>query len=224
MVIGATDITDPENEVVATLRRHAAEYRLQKRFITVAMILVVIGLLATLIFGRLEFAPSWWSQIVDVMPWFLVFVGGAAMMARQQLLDSATRTVSFPDKRVLAPIVELLDSPEESERNLARQAIRRLLPLFTEEDFCALSSDQRLKLMESIRSCPDADFVTAVLTSAKKYGRLDCIAPIEDFVRGKTALRKSEMPWPGSLAHMALADIRMRTAESLIELRSRECR
>lgn len=209
--------TRTENEVVARMRRCAAEYRFKKRFIATAMILVSVVLLATLVFERWGVTPSWWSNVTEFLPWFLVFVGGAAMMAQQRLHDSVKRVVSFTDKRLLAPIIELLDSENEGERVLACHACRRLLPLFTEEDFADLTSDQRIRLMKSIGSSKDAVFVATVLSAAKKYGQQDCLAPLDDFIKGRIAVHKDERAYSGSLAHMALADIRLRVARSQIE-------
>jgi hypothetical protein len=217
MVIRSFDFETTDDEVVASLRRHAAEYRAKRRTITVAMILVAAGVLASFAFDRLGLTPPGWSQLVEFMPWFLVFVGGAAMMAKERLQESVKRASSLSDKRLVAPITELLDSEQETERVLAYQAIRRLLPLFNEEDFTRLSHDQRQRLLKSIRKSRDADFVASVLALVKKYGNRDCIAPLEDFIKNRSAVRKGERAWSGSLAHMALADIRMRVARTQID-------
>jgi hypothetical protein len=217
------NMNDPSRQMlsadplVATLLSKADDLRSKKRAITIAMILVFIGAIATFIFGRGASTSSLWSNIEQFLPWSLVFVGGAAATARAQLQTVAQLAAAVDYKRALGPFILLLDDPNPDQKKLAEEVVIRLLPRITANDFQALSSEERSTLFNAARSTVNARYALSLIEAAKNFGDQTCIAPLEDFLHGSIRLRAAEADRARTSAQMALADIRMRVARAHIE-------
>jgi len=205
------------DEIVEQLVDDAKTFERNSLFLDATIWLVGVAAISALIATRYLVLQEPWATFESWLPWILVFAGGGLAMARKQVEETARAAKSIDDMRVLGPMIQLLDSPTPEVRVFASRAVMNLLPNCEPDDFLKLSSERQHQLLESIFKNPNPLYVSAVITAARRFATPQCIAPLEEFAAGKSAMKRDVGHRARTQAHMALAGIRMQLARQRIE-------
>jgi hypothetical protein len=146
-------------------------------------------------------------------------VSGAAAAATGRHKMAARAASKLSDKRVASSLIDLLDTQDKGIRELLEEGLSKTLPLFEQEDYDALSDEQKSKLFKSLAKTQNMNYAVGAMGLLRRNAGTNAIPTLETVAEGKSALRKKDGARAQSLASMALADIRMRAAKKTIDAR-----
>jgi hypothetical protein len=138
-----------------------------------------------------------WHRLLATVWHTIALGGGAAWLVSRWHLRRIERALllltSSQDKRVVGPLLSSLDIGTRKTRELARNALSRLLPLLTDADRNTLIAHQET-LRQALRpyhevyfdSPPDLDFLHAVLHALEVVGTEEAAVEVEALANSPT--------------------------------------
>jgi len=211
--------SEQEEDVVTILQQENAKRRHRQKVSRIVLVgfvssYVVLLLLMKVFHGDL-------NDISGMSGLFGVVGASVGLTGRHKM--AARAAAKLKDKRALGSLIEILGTSEDKGlRSLAEDAVAEMLPLLEEDDYADLDQTQKEQLAKALFRAKKLNFAVAILGVFRRFADIDMIPYIESFTAGKTALNKKDFDRASSLAHMTLADIRMRGAKKQIDARVQE--
>jgi|GEM_PF-4781199 len=164
-------------------------------------------------------AESISNAIIMVAPFICLIGAGVGLSPRGKsaLLDAA----SSDDERITNFLIESLDCGEIEVVEQSKDSLRRLLPLVTDQS-PPLDRVQHAALMSRL-AVDDELFVSLLVRSLGKIGRMESIAILEDLVHDrKSAYTQKKSVHIRGAAVAALPELRIRLASEFIQKKIEE--
>jgi hypothetical protein len=178
--LGADSIED-----VLTLVRSEAEKRSKRKRnlkICLTMYLTFVAVCIVIWLGNGIVTGNWGHFPKQVFNSFSSFGALSAMLAATQAQKAGTEWLAqFNDPRAIGPLLDALILKDSKLQEVARGALKRLLPQANRDHASLLTADQRGILRLQLRS-KDRDFRLAVLKSLPLLEDLDALPAVESFV------------------------------------------
>jgi hypothetical protein len=208
------EASSPE-DILAVLQRETARRRVSGRrakwiigstFAVIAVIEVVTSVHVGHFDGNLFSSMSGMGGIV----------AGASGVQKLAVRAAA----ELQDKRCLGPLLEILDAGDPKIKEIALEAIQRILPDLTAEDASLLDDKQLVCLYRLLHSTKKTKLTMAIISALRTMGGLGAVAELESAANGRVAVPKLERDRVTTMARMAVGDLRMRLAKNVIVARS----
>lgn len=151
-----------------------------------------------------------------VVPMMLL-IGGISIGASKSLAAAVGRAAPLRHPRSLGPMLDVLDSGNDSVRTLACDCIEDVLPRIERSDWNQLSDSRRNALSKLLQGTDRPSLAIALGDALASHGGKSAVPTLEAFCGGGTALRGSAKDKATGTVRMRLADLRMQVARELIE-------
>jgi hypothetical protein len=175
---------DSIEEVLTLVRSEAEKRRKRKRNLKVCltMYLTFVGVCIVVWLGNGVVTGSWSHFPKQLFNSFSSFGALSAMMAATQTQKAGTEWLAqFNDPRAIGPLLDALVLKDTKLQEVARAALKRLLPQANRDHASLLTVEHRGILRSQLRS-KDREFRLAVLKSLPLLEDLDALPVVESLV------------------------------------------
>lgn len=215
--MGRAVIPSEPAELLALLRREESLRRLNTKTIRA----IAWGTLLFLIVAK---AITWARSgtppdILSSVPALLLLGAASGVSANHRRAAEVAAKLESPE--FVPAMVEVLDCGEDETRALAVASLRRSLPLLSAGNVPNLDERQQSLLAAEAARYDDVDFGELCLTTLGRFGGPRVLVELDQIAQGGHVAKGPASDRLVVAARMAAAEIRMRTAKSVVDSKVR---
>jgi hypothetical protein len=200
------------SELVSILQTEKKRRDQVKKGIRWVLALTAVSSLFLLVQSILKNQFPDWSGLGAMI---LLTTGIAAGATPGQRL-AAEQAKQLADPQLLPELLDLLDAPEEDMQKLVAEAILVSAAAMTAETSLLLTATQASNAVKAYEKSKNPELSAALIAVVKRFAGSDAISPLEQVAVESAKAQNADLVGKEVPVRMALAEIRMRTAQATI--------